>query len=257
MTCLWPAGHDVGMAGPVVTHLLLDFFGTLVSYSPSRTEQGYHATYALVRSMGASVDYPGFLQAWAAESALFDERSDVDDSEFSMDQVAAAYLTRTLRRDPDPPQISMFVEAYLSEWNSGVGYPPDIAELVGALAGSFRLGVVTNTHHADLVPGHLSAMGIAHHFDAVVTSVEVGWRKPHPAIYATALRRLGIIAQNAVFTGDSHAADYAGPVAAGMTAFLIDPDEQSGVPADRRLRSLHDLPERLAILQNVAQAAAD
>src|SRR5258708_16750413 len=108
--------------------------------------------------MGARVDYPGFLQAWAGEAALLDERSDVDDSEFSMEQVAAAFLTRTLRRDPDPAQISRFVEAYLAEWNTGVIYPPGIAELVGALAGSFRLAVVTNTHKADLVPGHLSAM---------------------------------------------------------------------------------------------------
>ena len=36
------AGHDVRMTEPVVSHVLLDFFGTLVGYSPSRTEQGYH-----------------------------------------------------------------------------------------------------------------------------------------------------------------------------------------------------------------------
>lgn len=91
------------MAGSLVTHLLLDLFGTVVSYSPSRTTQGYHASHALTRSMGARISYPQFLQAWAAESARLDERSAVDDSEFSMEEVAAAFLARTLDRDPARP----------------------------------------------------------------------------------------------------------------------------------------------------------
>ncbi len=235
------------MAGQVATHVLLDFFGTLVGYSSSRTEQGYHTSHALVGSMGARIDYQGFLRTWALESALFDERSAIDDSEFSMCEVAAAFLTRILGRAPDPAETAMFVDAYLSEWNAAVVYPPGVTELVGALADRFRLAVVTNTHKADLVPRHLSAMGIAHLFDAAVTSVEVGWRKPHPAIYAEALLRLGITAKDAVFVGDSYAADYLGPAAAGLTAFLIDPAEQHTIPASRRLRSLHDLPVRLKI----------
>jgi putative hydrolase of the HAD superfamily len=233
------------MAGQTVTHVLLDFFGTLVRYSPSRTEQGYHASHALAASMGATIDYQDFLQAWAAESALFDERSAVDDSEFSMEELGAAFLSRILRRDPAPAETAAFVDEYVREWNTAVVYPPGVAELVAALANRFRLAVVTNTHKADLVPGHLSAMGIAHHFDAVVTSVEVGWRKPHPAIYAEALLRLGATAGNVVFAGDSYAADYLGPAAAGLTAFLIDPGEQHTIPPERRLRSLHDLAVHL------------
>jgi hypothetical protein len=42
------------MAGQTVTHVLLDFFGTLVRYSPSRTEQGYHALRVQVIAIGRS-----------------------------------------------------------------------------------------------------------------------------------------------------------------------------------------------------------
>lgn len=166
-------------------------------------------------------------------------------------------MGRLLCRDPDPAEAGAFVEAYVREWNTGVVYPLGIMELVGTLADRFRLAVVTNTHKADLVPRHLAAMGIAHHFDTVVTSIEVGWRKPHPAIYATALLRLGITAGNAVFVGDSYAADYAGPVAAGLTAFLIDPDEKHGVPPDRRLRSLFDLPHAWRLTRTPGQVTVD
>jgi hypothetical protein len=41
------------MSRPEVTHVLLDFFGTLVRYSASPAEQNHHATHALVRSLGA------------------------------------------------------------------------------------------------------------------------------------------------------------------------------------------------------------
>ena len=87
-------GHDGVMARPDVTHVLLDFFGTLVGFSADRTEPGYHATHALVRSLGADADYPGFLRTWADESARFDQRSAADDSEYSMDEVAAGVLAR-------------------------------------------------------------------------------------------------------------------------------------------------------------------
>ena len=245
-----PAGHGQISHGQIshgqISHVLLDFFGTLADYSASRTEQGYHASYRLVADAGARLSYAGFLDAWSAESAWFDERSARDDSEFSMREVGAAFLARVLGHDPGQALTRAFVTAYLAEWNTGVSYPPGMTELIAGLAADYRLAVVTNTHDADLVPAHLGAMGIASYVDTVVTSVEVGWRKPHPAIYAEALSRLRISPDAAVFAGDTYAADYAGPAAAGIAAFLIDPDARFDIPGDRRLRTLADLPSRLA-----------
>jgi putative hydrolase of the HAD superfamily len=233
------------MPRPDVTHVLLDFFGTLVGFSADRTEPGYHATHALVRSLGADADYPGFLQTWADESARFDQRSAADDSEYSMDEVAAGVLARLLGRQPSADEAAALAGSFIRDWNQGVRYPPGIQELIAGLAGRYRLAVVSNTNQAGLVQGHLAAMGIDRYLDAVVTSVEVGWRKPHPAIYAAALTRLEISPAGAVFAGDTYEADYAGPVAAGMTAFLIDPERRHDIPAARRLETLADLPRRL------------
>ena len=233
------------MAAAVTTHVLLDFFGTLVDYSASRTEQGYPKSYKLLTGHGARLSYACFLAEWAAESARFDERSARDDSEFSMTEVAAAFLSRQLGSVADPALAAAFVATYIAEWNTGVSYPPGVAALVADLASRFRLAIVTNTHEPRLVPDHLAAMGIARYIDTVVTSVEIGWRQPHPAIYAEALRRLGITAASAVFAGDSYDADYAGPQATGITAFLIDPAGRHDIPARQRLRSLADLPARL------------
>ena len=70
-------------------------------------------------------------------------------------------------------------------------YPRGIQALVDELATEYRLAVVTNTQDTILVPSHLEVMGLTARFEAVITSVEVGWRKPHPKIYSTALEALG------------------------------------------------------------------
>lgn len=164
-----------------------------------------------------------------------------------MTELAAAVLTEFLGRDPTEVEARDLADAYLADWSTGVVHPRATASVVATIGRTHRLAVVSNTNEADLVPRHLAEMGIADRFDAVITSVEVGWRKPHPAIYQSALTALGITASAAVFVGDSHDADYLGPEAAGITAYLIDPQRRHDVPEERRLDSLADLPARLGL----------
>jgi putative hydrolase of the HAD superfamily len=227
------------------THVLLDFFGTLVHYSSSWTEQGYRLSHDLMRAMGSGIGYSGFLDEWSMEMARFEARSEVDDGEFSMVEVSGAFLSRILDRQPTSGEVSALVDTYVAEWNTGVVYPATTRHVVETLAKRFRLAVITNTLQPDLVPNHLTAMGIADYFDTVITSVEHGWRKPHPSIYAEALGRLNINAANAIFVGDNYNADYVGPKAAGMSAYLIDPDRRFQIMEHERLYSLVDLPDRL------------
>jgi putative hydrolase of the HAD superfamily len=63
-----------------------------------------------------------------------------------------------------------------------------------------------------------------------VFSSEVGWRKPHPAIFERALDALGVAAGEALFVGDKLATDVAGAAALGMATcqalwFVADEDE--------------------------------
>ena len=50
---------------PKPTHLLLDFFGTVVEYSPSRTAQGYERTHDLTTRMGSTLTYDESRAAWS------------------------------------------------------------------------------------------------------------------------------------------------------------------------------------------------
>lgn len=228
-----------------MTALLFDFFGTLVQYSASRTEQGYHRSHQLVQEYGAVVSYKGFLDAWVDVSAAYDRRSNADDSEFSMAEVCTAFLTRLLAAAPSGVQVDRFVDLYVAEWDTGVTYVDGVARMLRELARNHRLAVVSNTHSPTLVPSHLERMGIADLFEAVVLSVDLGWRKPHPVIYRAALDRLAVAPGDAVFIGDSHVADYLGPKKVGMRALLIAPAGAVDIPDDDRLDTILETARRV------------
>ncbi|BAJ32934.1 MULTISPECIES: HAD family hydrolase [Kitasatospora] len=235
------------------THLLFDFFGTLVDYSPSRTEQGYPRSHALLRGFGSTLDYDGFLAAWSAVSARFDRETAADEREFSMDELTAAFLTETLPAAPTEGQVAGFVAAYLAEWGAAIRPVEGVAELLRTLAGQYRLAVVSNTHSPTMVPALLDDLGVLDLMDAVVLSVDTGHRKPHPSIYRATLERLGLSPADAWFIGDSAAPDYHGPRRTGIPALLITPADAAGtadtapdVPPAHRIPSVHALPGLLA-----------
>jgi putative hydrolase of the HAD superfamily len=229
-----------------VATLLLDFFGTLVDHSACADGLRYPRSHAVLRDLGADVPYEAFEPALFGTYAEFERRCADDDREFSVTEVMTAFLSGALGRPPDPDVIAAYVDTYIAEWNAGVRYLPGLDALVAKLRTEFRLAVVSNTHTPTLVPNHLAAMGLSEAMDAVVLSVEVGRRKPHPAIYQAALDRLGIEARDAVFVGDTFEADFAGPRRAGMDAVLIDPARSAAVVDTDRIDSIFELPDWLA-----------
>jgi HAD superfamily hydrolase (TIGR01662 family) len=64
-------------------------------------------------------------------------------------------------------------------------------------------------------------LGVAHLIDAVVTSLEVGYRKPHVAMFKAALREADCEADECVMVGDSEVKDIEPALALGMRAIRV------------------------------------
>ncbi|HTF10507.1 MAG TPA: HAD family hydrolase [Asanoa sp.] len=226
-----------------MSHLLFDFFGTLVDYDDGHARSPSESAAMAGALLGQPLTAAEFTERWDVAWASWEVRCAPSHREFSMLDVAGSFLPGV-----PPASVEAFIGLYIAEWNAGVRYLPGIRDLLASLARTHRLAVVSNTHEPDLVPAHLAAMGVADLVDTVVTSVEVGVRKPSPTIYAEALSRLGIGADSAVFVGDNPTADYFGPRAVGMRAYLVDPAARhSTVPPAHRLSSVFDLPVALLI----------
>jgi putative hydrolase of the HAD superfamily len=81
------------------------------------------------------------------------------------------------------------------------------------------IGIVSNTPWGsapDLWRAEIERHGFGPNVvDAVVLCGDVGYRKPHPAIFRACLERLGSAPEEAVFVGDNLASDVAGARAVG------------------------------------------
>jgi putative hydrolase of the HAD superfamily len=220
--------------------VLFDVFGTLVGYEADVARLPYPATHELVRSWGWDGSHDDFVHTWSTVSARFEDVAAVDHREYGMLDVAAAALPSL-----SDEQRARLVASFLAEWQLGVRPIDGVPAMLRRLAARCRLGVVSNTHDPDLVPTLLEGLGVLDAFEVLVLSVDHGHRKPHPSIYTAALDAFGCAPADAAFVGDTVAADYEGPTAAGMTAYLIDPARAAAVPSDRRLDRVTDLEPAL------------
>ena len=163
-------------------------------------------------------------------------------------EIATIYDTalRGLGLEVEPALIERVMELEQEGWLNSVHVGPDVVPTLKALrAHGLRLGVVSNAAYLPrLMKEQLAALGLEPYFDAVTFSSEVGIRKPHPEIYADALRKLGADPFRTLFVGDRVREDVQGPKALGMRAVLTREWRQEDDPgvADYVIQRLGELP---------------
>ncbi len=173
---------------------------------------------------------------------------------------------------PHPPAIARQVAAdkglAISEeqavelwhtWNLGgvfLGrtlFPDVIPTLDWLRERGYRIGSVTNRSQGDEpFRQELRHHGLLDYFEVLSISCEVGYMKPHAAIFRHAIEALDVAPEEAVVVGDSLRADVAGAQALGMTAVWkrnhaspadsgLDPNDRSITP-DYVIETVGDLP---------------
>jgi FMN phosphatase YigB (HAD superfamily) len=110
----------------------------------------------------------------------------------------------------------------------GVRLFPGAVELLAGLRSlGLRCVIVSNVQ----VRGALeywrdfTDLGIGHLVDAVVTSLDVGFRKPHPAFFEAAIREAGCEPAVCVMVGNSEANDIRPAIALGMRVIRVAIEE--------------------------------
>jgi putative hydrolase of the HAD superfamily len=128
-----------------------------------------------------------------------------------------------------PEQIARGKQALIDD-DSNVAFFEGVPETLRALkAQGYLLAIVTDT--ANSISAKLSWFergGFGHVWDAIISSIEVGTRKPDARIYQAALEQLGLTPDQAVFVGH-RASELAGARAVGMqtVAFNYDQDAEA------------------------------
>jgi putative hydrolase of the HAD superfamily len=110
------------------------------------------------------------------------------------------------------------------------------------------LGVVSNsTCSSKTLSWQVEELGLGALFEFVMSSADYVVRKPHPAIFLAAARKLGTGRDQTWFVGDSPKHDVTGATSAGMVSVLYRPERGPPVdPApDIEVGSWRELLERL------------
>jgi HAD superfamily hydrolase (TIGR01509 family) len=97
---------------------------------------------------------------------------------------------------------------------------PGTRDALEQLRRDYALAVISNADGK--IDAVLRRCGIADCFDAVTDSGIVGYEKPHPAIFESALRGMKAEAADSLYVGDVYSVDYVGARRAGMQAVLFD-----------------------------------
>lgn len=115
------------------------------------------------------------------------------------------------------------VAAHMDGLASAVEFPDGNQSLLNGLReAGYRMAIVSNFDYAPAAYSLIEKFGLRRFFEKIVISEEVGWRKPNPIIFRSALELLGAEPDESIFIGDNFKADVEGSKAVGMDAVWLN-----------------------------------
>jgi HAD superfamily hydrolase (TIGR01509 family) len=115
---------------------------------------------------------------------------------------------------------------------------PGTREALDRIRATYATAVISNADGR--IDAVLRRCGICDCFACITDSGHVGLEKPHPAIFAAALKEMNADPADSLYVGDVYSVDYVGARNAGMQAVLFD---VSGAYKGRELPRVETLGE--------------
>jgi putative hydrolase of the HAD superfamily len=186
-----------------------------------------------------------FREIWLAKDAMTSSKTHSNEK---IEKEWWSQLVREVfsRLGEIPDFEGFFEELYHVFADPGVWrlYPGTVEVLNRLKEQRCRLGIVSNWDSR--LFGLVSGLGLEGYFEFVLASAVFGFSKPHPKIFEEALRRMGVLPQEAVHIGDSLEDDVSGAVGAGLEAIFIDRHDPEGTRH-------HTIPEKVRIIRHLSE----
>ena len=219
--------------------VLFDFGGTLDADGDPWAVR-FHRAYAAV---GGRLGWPEFEARFRESDRLLERDPAVRTMGFRAMIAAQTALLRSLLPDGGSIDFDCVAQRFHCDSIAVVDRNRPILE---RLSDRYRLGVVSNfTGNLDPCLAELNLLRV---FSVTVDSMRVGWAKPDPRIFKTALEMLKVDPPAAWMVGDNFANDIRPAVALGLgTCWLADPQRPAPTdsPAGKRIARLTELPALL------------
>lgn len=234
--------------------VFFDLFDTLVMFEPSLLPEvtlngeTWNSTaqhvFTQMRSSLGEMAFTDFYGPFVESHRELLELRQKDLREYPNRKRFEIFMEKT-GLEADDELLDRFVCSHMESLSRAMVYPEHHTEILFYLKEKqYRLSVVSNFDHAPTARGLLGKFGIAHFFEDIVISEEVGWRKPHRKIFEFALSELGENASDTIFIGDNPEADIMGSSDCGIDSVWVKRKEQSTWTEPKFIiKDLRDLKE--------------
>jgi HAD superfamily hydrolase (TIGR01493 family) len=226
--------------------VFFDLFDTLVHFNRDRlplvqvngkaVRSSTPATFEVVRRTYPDLPFEPFHDAFVGAFREAERiRSSTHREVTAEERFAMTFRTLGLPWDAAAQAVAADgLVAHMRTLASTVDCPPEYLETLAWARGRYRVALVSNFDHGPTARRILDEQGLAPHFEAVLISAEVGWRKPKPEVFHRVLDQMGVAPERTIFVGDNAEIDVGGAKAVGMTTIWINRTGEAypeGLPA--------------------------
>lgn len=203
---------------------------------------------------GVIIDSEG-LWRQAQKEALAGWRAEVSDEECELltkgkrlDEIAGTWCEHC-RLEADPALIEAAIRLRIIELigREGKAIEGIYDVMTYFREAGYRIALATSSSY-EIVHAVLEKLSIGHYFEVICSADDERYGKPHPAVYLSALRKLGLAASQCIVVEDS-LSGYRAALSAGLKTLVVSPacHHASFKDAIGRYASMHALLETLAV----------
>ncbi len=203
--------------------ITFDFYNTLVKFWPPLED----IQQVCCSKVGLNVSKEGIRRGYATADILFNRANEEEPLSFRSSVRRLEFFAEYERVILETAGVPVTIGLARHLWQLAIAVPKEFAPFEDTVSSleylrerGYRLGVITNLR-ADLDP-LISRAGLKGMLDFSVTSAQAGKEKPHPPIFAEALKRASVSPEEVLHVGDQVRSDVAGARAVGMHAALLD-----------------------------------
>jgi putative hydrolase of the HAD superfamily len=192
--------------------VFFDLMDTLVEFREDELVD-MEVIAATIESMGiaSSATFLGRYRKWrASRSELLPKHKEVD----------LADRLRIVLDDVKDLELDEIVQSWTDYYLPRTQPKAGIKDMLDAWSSVASMGVVSNFFISGMPEKICRFHGLDGYFDFIIDSAQVGWRKPHIAIFSRAFELAGNEKSETLFVGDNPVADVQGAISAGINPIL-------------------------------------
>lgn len=194
-----------------------DLFNTLITAEPRALNEAMGRLVSSLQKNGLALKAESFEKAYTEAAVKFVEAARQNGIETHNRFWISEALSRGEQNiSPDDHRVTEAVDAYFSAFYPRCHLIPGSKEMLSRLKESYLLGLLSNFTHSPAARKIIQQAGLTGFFHVVLISGDLGYRKPHPAVFDRLAEQLNVKKNQILYIGDDPEADVIGARQAGL-----------------------------------------